>query len=923
MTVEEKKLAEAEARELIDDLLSSAGWSVQDYQNEDFSASLGIAVREFQLKTGAADYLLFINRKVVGVIEAKPIGHTLGGVDVQSEKYVEGLVGWIEPLCVDPDFPIPFLYESTGVVTYFRDLRDPDSRSRKVFAFHRPETLRDWLKEPDTLRERIRSMPPLEKSSLRDCQFDAILNLEKSLSDQRPRALIQMATGTGKTYMTVEASYRLIKHAKAKRILFLVDRNNLGRQAFREFRNYRTPDDGRRLEELYNIQHMTSNAFDDVSKVTICTIQRLYSMLSGKEYDPDSDEESLYEVDPKNVPPKEVEYNTTFPIETFDFIVTDECHRSIYNLWSQVLEYFDAFIIGLTATPSRDTLGFFDQNLVMEYSHLRAVADGVNVGYDVYYIETAITRDGSHIPQGFTIKTRDVTTRKELWKISDGPITYPGSTLDRDVVAPDQIRTIIKTFKEKLFTEIFPGRKQVPKTIIFSKNDSHADDILHIVREEFGKGNDFAKKITYKTTGETPENLIKSFRNSPLPRIVVSVDMIATGTDIRPVECLLFMRDVKSRIYFEQMKGRGTRVISPTELRAVTSDAYKKTHFVVVDAVGVTDSDKTDSRPLERKRSLSFKDLIQRIQYGNRDDDTISSLSNRLARLNQNLDKKERENLSKTLEVSLNDLVNKLLTSIDIDAQTEIAKERFNTEEPTKSQLSEIKNELVNEACKPFDKAVFRNKLIEVHQKKNQIIDTYSPDKLIDWGYIDVSRAQKTITSFQKFIEQNKDELVALQVFYNQPYGQRQITHKMVKELADALDYPPYELDPARLWQAYKQLNTAKVRGTSTRRQLTNLISILKYELQETDTLIPFPDAVEQNYQEWLQRQEQQGTKFTKQQIAWLEMIKHHLIGSLSIELKDLQDAPFQQQGGIIKARQLFGQEISGILREMNTVLVI
>jgi len=731
-----------------------------------------------------------------------------------------------------------------------------------------------------------------------------------------------MATGSGKTYMTVEASYRLIKHAKAKRILFLVDRNNLGRQAFREFRNYRTPDDGRRLEELYNIQHMTSNAFDEVSKITICTIQRLYSMLTGFEYDPESGEESLYEVSTKNIPKKEVEYNPDFPIETFDFIVTDECHRSIYNLWSQVLEYFDAFIIGLTATPSSDTLGFFNQNLVMEYSHLRAVADGVNVGYDIYYIETAITCDGSHIPAGFTIKTRDVTTRKELWKLTDAPITYPGSSLDRDVVAPDQIRTIIQTFKEKLFTEIFPGRKQVPKTIIFSKNDSHADDILHITREEFGKGNDFAKKITYKTTGEKPENLIKSFRNSPLPRIVVSVDMIATGTDIRPVECLLFMRDVKSRVYFEQMKGRGTRIISPTELRAVSSDAYRKTHFVVVDAVGVTDGDKTDSRPLERKRSLSFKDLLQRIQYGNRDDDTISSLSNRLARLNQNLDKREKEELSKTLEVSLNELVTNLLTSIDLDTQTELAKQRFNTEEPTKNQLSEIRKELVNEACKPFDKALFRSKLLKAHQRKKQIIDTYSPDKLIDWGYIDVSRAQKTITSFQKFIEQNKDELIALQVFYNQPYGQRQITHKMVKELADALQNPPYYLDPARLWQAYKQLNTAKVKGTSTRRQLTNLISILRYELQETEMLIPFPDAVEQNYQEWLQRQEQHGTKFTKEQLEWLEMIKHHLIGSLTIELKDLQYAPFQQQGGIIKAKQIFGQEISRILKELDTVLV-
>jgi len=913
---------EEEARELIDELLSSAGWSVQDYQKENFGASLGIAVREFQLKTGAADYLLFVNRKVVGVIESKPLGHTLGGVDYQSEKYVEGLVGWIEPLCLDPDYPIPFLYESTGAINFFRDLRDPDSRSRRVFAFHRPETLRDWLKERDTLRGRFRKMPPLKKGSLRDCQFGAIQNLEQSLRSQRPRALIQMATGSGKTYMTVEASYRLIKYAKARRILFLVDRNNLGRQAFREFRNYRTPDDGRRLEELYNIQHLTSNAFDDVSKVTICTIQRLYSMLTGEEYDPESDEESLYEASAKNIPKKEVKYKPDFPIETFDFIVTDECHRSIYNLWSQVLEYFDAFLIGLTATPSRDTLGFFNQNLVMEYSHERAVADGVNVGYDVYYIETAITRDGSKIPAGYTVKTRDVNTRRELWEMADDDIVYPGSTLDRDVVAPDQIRTIIKTFKEKLFTAIFPSRKEVPKTIIFSKNDSHADDILHIVREEFGKGNDFAKKITYKTTGEKPENLIKSFRNSPLPRIVVSVDMIATGTDIRPVECLLFMRDVKSRTYFEQMKGRGTRVISPTELRGVSPGAYRKTHFVVVDAVGVTESDKTDSRPLERKKSLSFKDLIQRIQYGNRDDDTISSLSSRLVRFNQNLDRKEREELRETLGVTLNEIVNKLLTSISVDAQTELAIQRFKTEEPTKEQTSEMRTEMVGEACKPFDKASFRQELLEAHQRKKQIIDTYSQDKVTEWGFIDVSRAQKTITSFQEFLEQNKDEILTLQVFYDQPYGQRHLTHEMIKQLAGALQNPPYYLDPERLWKAYKQLNTAKVRGTSTRRQLTNLISILRYELQETNTLIPFQDAVEQNYQEWLQRQEQQGITFTKEQLDWLQMIKHHLIGSLTIELKDLQYVPFQQQGGIVKAKQIFGRGITRILKEMNTVLV-
>ena len=911
-------MAEDKAREIIDELLRLAGWVIQEYRSEDLGASLGIAVKEFQLKTGAADYLLFIDRKVVGVIEAKPVGHSLGGVDYQSEKYIEGLPNYIEPA----HDPIPFIYETTGVVTYFRDLRDPESRSRQVFAFHRPETFRDWLKEPDTLRSRVLELPPLEKGRLRDCQFTAITNLECSFAEQRPRALIQMATGSGKTWAAVSSCYRLIKYAKARRILFLVDRNNLGRQAYREYRNYRTPDDGRQLEELYNIQHLQSNVLDPVSKVCICTIQRLYSMLKGEELDAENEEESLHEVSMKNIPRKEVEYNPDIPIESFDFIITDECHRSIYNLWSQVLEYFDAFVIGLTATPSKDTLGFFNQNLVMEYSHERAVADGVNVGYDVYYIETAISREGSKIPAGFNIRTRDVSTRKELWEMVDEDYEYDAVKLDRDVVTPDQIRTVIKAFKEKLFTEIFPGRKEVPKTIIFAKNDSHANDILHIVREEFAKGNDFAKKITYKTTGEKPENLIKSFRNSPLPRIVVSVDMIATGTDIRPVECLLFMRDVRSRIYFEQMKGRGSRIIDETELHAVSPDAYRKTHYVVVDAVGVTDSDKTDSRPLERKHSVSFKDLLQRIQYGNRDEDTLSSLANRLARLSQNLDYKERAEIEEVAGASLSTLINDVLSAVSEDAALEKAKKDNDIEEPSAKLVEQARVELVATACKPFDNPRIRDKILEVHQQKRQIIDTYSQDTLMDFGYVDVGQAQKTVTSFQEFIDKNRDQILALQVFYSQPYGQRHITHQMVKQLAEALQNPPYYLDPERLWQAYKQLNAATVRGTSTRRQLTNLISILRYELQETDTLMPFKEAVEQNFQEWLSRQEKQGTKFTKEQLSWLTMIKNHLIGTLIIEQQDLQYAPFQQQGGIIKARQLFGKELYNILQEMNQVII-
>ena len=403
------------------------------------------------------------------------------------------------------------------------------------------------------MRYYLQTLPILGQQDLRDCQIEAIANLEESLAKDYPRALIQMATGSGKTYTAVSFAYRLIKFARARRILFLVDRSNLGRQTHKEFQQYTTPDDGRKFTELYNVQHLTSNRIDKVSNVCITTIQRLYSMLKGESaFDEQGESESLLNFDSTNQPAAEVEYNPKIPISTFDFIITDECHRSIYNRWRPVLEYFDAFIVGLTATPSKQTLGFFNQNLVTEYGHERAIADGVNVGYEVYRIKTEITEGGGEIPSGFYVDKRNKLTRKIRWEMVDEEIEYNPNQLDRDVVAPDQIRKVIQTFRENLFTEIFPDRKHVPKTLIFAKDDSHAEDILRIVRTAFEKGNDFCKKITYRTTGDTPENLLASFRNSYDPRIVITVDMVATGTDIKPLECIIFMRNVRSQVYLSR-----------------------------------------------------------------------------------------------------------------------------------------------------------------------------------------------------------------------------------------------------------------------------------------------------------------------------------------------------------------------------------
>jgi type I restriction enzyme, R subunit len=409
---------EERARQNIDRLLAASGWVVQSRNQLNLGASLGVAVREFSLSTGFADYLLFVDRRAIGAVEAKPEGMPLSGVEAQSAKYAIGLGSY--PLAWHS--PLPFLYESTGVETFFTNGLDPEPRGRPVFSFHRPETLREWamggrgepLRSPwagaspaPTLRGRLRRLPPLATGGLWRVQVEAIENLERSLTGARPRALIQMATGSGKTFTAVSEIYRLIKFGGARRVLFLVDRNNLGRQTLTEFQTYVTPDDGRHFTELYNVQRLTSNVLDPVCKVCITTIQRLYSILCGEEaFAAENEERSLWELDAALAgPPKTVQYNPRVPVEYFDVIFTDECHRSIYiyNLWRQALESFDAHLIGLTATPSKQTLGFFNQNLVMEYSRERAVADGVNVDGEVYRIRTRITEQGSTVDAGYYV----------------------------------------------------------------------------------------------------------------------------------------------------------------------------------------------------------------------------------------------------------------------------------------------------------------------------------------------------------------------------------------------------------------------------------------------------------------------------------------------------------------------------------------
>ncbi len=998
---------EQQAREKIDAQLLASGWVVQDYTKIDFSAGRGIALREVPLKSGTCDYLLLVDRKPVGVVEAKKEGTLLSGVAEQSGHYSANLPDFLAATVASS---LPFLYESTGVETFFRDERDPDPRSRPVFSFHLPETLAGWLAEPDTLRARLAKMPvdhPLIPSGaegaiagaaahMRQCQVEAITSLEKSFADAHPRALIQMATGSGKTFAACAFTYRLIKYAGARRVLFLVDRSNLGRQATAEFQQFVTPDTGRKFTELYNVQHLTSNALDPVCRVTICTIQRLYSMLRGEELPEDADELSAYEVgqalvqtgssgresapslDSANASqsrltsaatkPLEVAYNPAIPIEMFDFVVTDECHRSIYNLWRQVLEYFDAFLIGLTATPSKQTIGFFNQNLVTEYNHERAVADGVNVGYEVYRIKTQVTEQGGLVEKGFYVDKRSKLDRSKRWEQLDEDLSYAAQDLDRSVVVPSQIRTVLQTFKDALFTELFPGRTLVPKTLIFCKDDSHAEDVVHICREVFGKGNDFAKKITYKTYNpetkryEKSETLIQEFRTSPQLRIAVTVDMIATGTDIKPLECLLFLRDVRSRTYFEQMKGRGTRVLTPTDLQAVSgADARAKTHFVIVDAVGVCESDKTDSRPLEKLPTVKFDKLLLGVALGKRDEDTLTTLAGRLARLERELNHEDTKELKELTDgKSLGDLARNLLNACDPDyIHAEVMKGKYGTttpdglvSEPTFSELGALRALVVQSACAPFDKPALRDTLVKLKQQNEQTIDTVTADVVTHQGFDAAAKekAANLLKSFRDYIEQHKAEITALQILYSRPYKQR-LTEKMLKELETKLKGPFGQQPVANIWHAYEVVASLPGRAALLRRpnigaaehrsptgeetssvssvvkknpacRFADLVALVRFALEQQPVLAPFADSVSERFNEWLMDKAKAGVTFAPEQLSWLNLIRDHIATSLSIEPDDLELSPFNQRGGLGKAHQLFGNDLNRILDELNLRLV-
>ncbi len=904
---------EARARTAIDAQLAAAGWTVQDRAAMSRNAALGVAVREYPLAAGPCDYLLLVAGRACGIVEAKPAGTTLSGVAEQARSYQDALPAalarWSDPL--------RFAYQASSTETLFSDRADPDPRSRRVFAVHRPETLHAWLKADSSLRARLRTMPALAHDGLRRCQVDAIEKLEASLRADHPRAFVQMATGAGKTFTAATLSFRLLAHAGAGRILFLVDRNNLGRQTLKEFQAYRPPGTGRLFTELYNVQRLGAGGLDPSAKVVIATIQRVFAQLTGAELSEEDEEAGAFAgaADPT---PKQVAYSPGLPPETFDIVVVDECHRSIFGTWRQLLDYFDAHTIGLTATPTIQAMAFFGENLVAEYPYEKSVAEGVNVPFEIFRIRTQIGEHGARLDAGYTLPVRDRHTRAQRHRLLDDDLVYTAADLDRSVLARNQIRTVLETLRDTLPTELFPGRAEVPKTLVFAKDDHHAEEIVTLAREVFARGDDFAAKITYRVGAKFAEDLISRFRNSYNPRIAVTVDMIATGTDVRAIEVLLFLRDVRSSVYFEQMRGRGVRTIEPDALAAVTPDAAAKDRFVLVDAVGVTDSIKAQTTPLERERHTSLPRLLEQIASGRTDEAAAATLAARLARLARRLDAPAAARIEAAAGRPLSALAGALVDAIDPGLTLDAARAEHGPH-PTDAQLDATAGARREAALAPWDDPALRRLLVELATASEIVIDDLSRDVVISSAY-DPQQAAAMTADFSRFLDQHRDTLTALRLLYGLPAATRRLTYAGLEELRDAMLQPPWLLQPLALWSAYRRLQGERVRANPAK-TLTDIVALVRFATGRADTLAPLSSDMAGRFNLWLGREKQAGRSYDDTQLGWLEAIRDHLAANVEVAPADLQDS-FAGRGGVLGARKAFGPRLDTLLEDLQDALV-
>ena len=897
MTPEEK------ARIKIDQWFADAGWKVVD--REDYEPTCtAVAIREGLLKGNLeADYFLFINGKAVGVLEAKR-----EDIDAFSNKVCEQAALYarnVPNIYQTYQKPLPFIFTSNGKDLYFCDFREQDSYFKQIMSIPTPHELVKKLGVEDTFA----GLPTLKKKGLRDCQYEAVTELEKSFRNGQNRALMVLATGAGKTYTACLAAYRMLSYTSMRRVLFLVDRNNLGKQTEGEFGTFRLTENGDAFNTIFTVNRLRSSSIPSDSNVIISTIQRLFSFLKGEDIEDSEDDDENEPIEEVTLPP-----NPNLPHDYFDMIIIDECHRSIYGNWRKVLEYFDtARLVGLTATPIPETMAFFNNNRIVNYTLEKSIIDGVNVDCRVYRIKTQVTESGGAILEGEKFKEETRYTGEIKTVSSKETKTYTNKELNRSVINPAQIKLILSTYRDVVYTELFndPQRdanmNYLPKTLIFALNEAHATNIVQIAKEVFGRTDDrFVQKITY-SAGDSNE-LIRQFRNDKDFRIAVTCTLVATGTDVKPLEVVMFMRDVESLPLYIQMKGRGVRTIGDEQLRNVTPNAFSKDCFYLVDAVGVTEHEKTIPTATDEPttKTITLKELLERISHGYIPDEYLKRLAATLARIYNKADESQRKEFARLSNDDMKELSARIYNALEKGTLPPFS----NTEEPNlerKGLVSPLANHADARRYLLILAAGFVNTLMP------------GEDTLISKGF-SIEDAKNTTEAFEEFCKENADEIEALRIIYNNE-GEP-ITYSMLKDLEHKLKMANNHFTPKQIWNSYAILSPGKVKRSTTKEEsdaLTNIIQLIRFAFHQIERLDSVVTTSKQYFNLWLGQNQRE---ITEKQREVISRIVDYIASNGACTVRDIREDDATHAAQMIRA---FGnmQKANEALRSLYTFVVL
>ena len=833
-------LPEELARVKIDKQLNNAGWDI--IARNEYLPNSTVAIKEALMKGNTeSDYLLFVDGKAIAVVEAKKEANDLGAdVAAQAEFYSanpqDWYALWIKGM-------IPLVYLANGNKIYFKNMLIPDSEYEELSAMHSPKKMLQLIGQVSEYG----ALPRIEKKGLRDCQYNAEVALEASLKEGKKKALAILATGSGKTYLACLASYRMLNYTTVKRVLFLVDRNNLARQTESEFSLFDRTENGHALSSLYQINRLRKP--EDINgQVVISTIQKLFAVLTGQNISDDNedaeDENSNRDNEKALKEIIQLGDDLKLPSNFFQFIIVDECHRSIYGKWKAVLDYFkDATVLGLTATPTPEAFAYFNDNIIEQYTYDDSVVDGVNVPARVYRIITEATVHGGTIHEGEKVVELTRRTGEIEEHTAKQRVDYSPTQLDRSVINQNQIEAVLSTYRDAIYSDLYPYRDEkweyIPKTLIFAKDDNHATQIVECVKKVFGEKfpdgevpENFVQKITY-SAGDS-NALIRDLRNERDFRIAVTVTLVATGTDVKPLEVVLFMSDVKSEVLYTQMKGRGCRVISEDKLKEITPNATTKECFYIVDAVGVTESDKHMPKPGKdgepKKKTLTLEHLIEHLAHGDLSDENIALLRDYCASINRRYENDVLH--GRHLDIFISDFgyaprtlandINKALSSHSLPPFINASSDNSARADLVSCLVGNIKA---------------REKLLEM-QRGYYTITPDKEDEVIYKGFSKES-ARSLIETFEKYLKDNKDSIEALRIIYNSE--NTLITYSMLSDLKDKLASANSLFTPFHLWSNYKILDEDGVVEDFDKKQnvnaLTNLIQIVRFAYGRTAEL--------------------------------------------------------------------------------------